>query len=352
VADDPLLHHTMDDGDVVEPDAYMPILPTILMNGCVAGIGTGWSCSVPCFHPLRIASAVRLWLEDAYDQIPPETWVPWYRGFRGTVYGSKPKTFITEGILEPPGSWTLPPSSDAGAPAGSDASRKKKKSTPNLGFRIREIPVKESINRYKEFLEKLQEEKKIRNLYNYSTANDPYFVFEPVDPFQPTLDSMKLRSEISVSNMVLFVNDDNGENRIQKFDTVQDIFLFFCERRLALYQKRKDFLLHEWETELCELQNRHRFLKEISENILHVFRVPEDEIIQQLDTRHYDKIHDSYEYLLSTRIRNFSEAHVQHLEKDIDRMKREIQQLRDSTPGNLWLQELDRFESTYKSTYG
>ena len=42
--DDVLLDHVVDDGDVVEPKFYVPILPTILINGCTVGIGTGWSC--------------------------------------------------------------------------------------------------------------------------------------------------------------------------------------------------------------------------------------------------------------------------------------------------------------------
>lgn len=346
--DDPLLHHTMDDGDLVEPDFYMPILPIILVNGCVAGIGTGWSCSVPCFHPLRILSAVRLWLKDAYHEIPEDTWTPWYRGFKGRIYESKAKTFITEGVLDAPGSWT--PSSTDPDTSGV-VNKKKKKSNPVNEYRIREIPVKESINRYKEFLEKLQEEKKIKNLRNYSTANEPYFVFEAAaDIFHPTLDSMKLRSEISVSNMVLFVNHD-GDSRIQKFETVNDIFQFFCEKRLDMYDKRKDFLLNQWETELCELRNRRRFLKEIMEETLHVFRIPEEEIIKQLETRRYDKLQDSYDYLLGTRIRQFSEAQVKHLEDQIDRMQNAITQLRESPPSRLWLDELDRFESAYKETY-
>ena len=39
--DDTLLEHLIDDGDVVEPKYYLPILPLILCNGCAAGIGTG-----------------------------------------------------------------------------------------------------------------------------------------------------------------------------------------------------------------------------------------------------------------------------------------------------------------------
>ena len=41
--DDVLLEYVVDDGDVVEPKFYLPIIPMILVNGA-CGIGSGWSC--------------------------------------------------------------------------------------------------------------------------------------------------------------------------------------------------------------------------------------------------------------------------------------------------------------------
>ena len=54
--DDDLLEHIFDDGDKVEPTRYFPIIPTILVNGCSSGIGTGWSSNVPLLQPQRFNS--------------------------------------------------------------------------------------------------------------------------------------------------------------------------------------------------------------------------------------------------------------------------------------------------------
>lgn len=40
IADDNLMKYQMEDGKVIEPDWYMPVLPMILVNGA-EGIGTG-----------------------------------------------------------------------------------------------------------------------------------------------------------------------------------------------------------------------------------------------------------------------------------------------------------------------
>lgn len=43
---------------MIEPVYYVPIIPTVLVNGAV-GIGTGWSTNVPQFNPKDIIQAVR-----------------------------------------------------------------------------------------------------------------------------------------------------------------------------------------------------------------------------------------------------------------------------------------------------
>lgn len=40
--DDHTLEYLIDDGDVVEPNYYVPIIPMVLVNGA-EGIGSGWS---------------------------------------------------------------------------------------------------------------------------------------------------------------------------------------------------------------------------------------------------------------------------------------------------------------------
>ena len=47
--DDDLLNYLNDDGQVVEPDFYMPVIPMILVNGS-DGIGTGWSNRLAASH--------------------------------------------------------------------------------------------------------------------------------------------------------------------------------------------------------------------------------------------------------------------------------------------------------------
>ena len=56
--DDPLLKYLDDDGQSIEPEWYMPILPMVLINGG-HGIGTGWSTDVPSYNPRDIIDNIK-----------------------------------------------------------------------------------------------------------------------------------------------------------------------------------------------------------------------------------------------------------------------------------------------------
>ena len=56
--DDKILKHLDDDGTIVEPVYYVPIIPMILVNGS-KGIGTGFSTDIMCYNPLQIISKIK-----------------------------------------------------------------------------------------------------------------------------------------------------------------------------------------------------------------------------------------------------------------------------------------------------
>ena len=49
-ADDAILNYLDDDGQSIEPDYYLPIIPMVLVNGG-KGIGTGFSYEGLCYNP-------------------------------------------------------------------------------------------------------------------------------------------------------------------------------------------------------------------------------------------------------------------------------------------------------------
>ena len=50
--DEKILDYMDDDGLLVEPKYYAPVIPFVLCNGC-QGIGTGYSTSIPSYNPKK-----------------------------------------------------------------------------------------------------------------------------------------------------------------------------------------------------------------------------------------------------------------------------------------------------------
>ena len=94
--DDPLLSYLDDDGQSIEPEYYVPIIPMVLVNGS-EGIGTGWSSSVPTFNPREIIHNLKCMIKDEETM----EMVPWYRGFTGEVEPKSSNQFSVKGIYEP-----------------------------------------------------------------------------------------------------------------------------------------------------------------------------------------------------------------------------------------------------------
>ena len=55
--DDHLYKYLEDDGQSVEPEFYLPIIPMVLVNG-TCGIGSGWSTTIPQYNPRDLAKHI------------------------------------------------------------------------------------------------------------------------------------------------------------------------------------------------------------------------------------------------------------------------------------------------------
>ena len=322
--DDVLLTSVIDDGDKVEPEYYIPILPMILINGCSAGIGTGWSCQVPQFNPIDVIKCVKIWLKKKtiYDKgeqegevysLLPEL-LPWYRGYKGTIEKVSTNKYNSIGIMSKDGD----------------------------KINITELPVQVATEKYKEFLEDLLEEKKIKTLENYCTPNTINFVFKENDK-ELDLESLKLKGSISATNMVLFIED----GRLKKFEHIDDIVEYFCQKRFKYYELRKEYKLAQLKEDLKYLKNKSRFLEEVMNDKLVIYKRDTNEVVKDMTINKYNKKDDSYNYLLNLSVSSFTTDKLNTLNKDISKVEDDINTLQNTTCKQLWLNDLEKFEQKY-----
>lgn len=209
-ADDQLLKYKKEDEQDIEPIFFVPIIPLLLVNGCL-GIGTGWMCNVPCFKLEDVIEICHAWFfpekrknfEDLVSQLKPH-----YNGFKGEIKKIDETKFSTHGIYQP-----------AAGPKGH-----KQKSNKTI---VTELPIGMSISKFHQFLE----EKEI-NFKNNSSSNEIYYEF--VHEEELNLEK-KLTTYLNLDNIVIL--DKN--NQILKINLI-DIFDYWGSIRSEFYILRKE----------------------------------------------------------------------------------------------------------------
>ncbi|KAJ2990015.1 hypothetical protein NUW58_g3167 [Xylaria curta] len=356
--DEPILEHLDDDGKKIEPKTYVPIIPTVLVNGA-DGIGTGWSTSIPNYHPMDIIKNIkrRMGRMDGEDEKPFETMIPWFRGWKGTSQPAEANRYQFNGI----------------------AYRDEK--NPNEVI-ITELPIRMWTDDFKAKLEDVIRAEKgpsfIKDYKEFNDHNNVHFEIQMDDKHmnqaleEGLLEKFKLVKQVATSNLVAF--DTTG--RIRKYDKVEDILEEFYVYRLNMYTKRKAHWISVYHSDYRKLKNQARFIQEIMDQKLVVSRKKKAVIIEELRERKYETFvktteaktkseeeeddagngeeavdDDSrgYDYLLSMPIWSFTQERLDRLKEQIAKKKAEHDELQALSEKDLWCKDLDEFEQTWEN---
>ncbi|OEH78599.1 DNA topoisomerase [Cyclospora cayetanensis] len=305
-ADDPLLEYLYEEGQKIEPKYYVPVIPTVLVNGS-EGIGTGWSSFIPNFNPRDIIANLKRFI--AGEEMVRMK--PWYRGFKGVIEESPTKiAFETVGLVERKGEdvieitelpikrWTQsyldicflctlmvgPLVSPFRRETANPSWGKKRLSLHSTPPRMRSPPQQD----YKEWLEEQlpapEKKEPLISDYRDSSSHEDIKFAVKVSPErlastddEGLLKLFRLKSSLSTQNYHLF----NAEGRVQKYADELEIMRDFATIRLAYYeqqwkqcsqrvhasaeppQKRKAYLVAVSEKEKAILYNRSRFISAV-----------------------------------------------------------------------------------------
>lgn len=374
--DRPLLEYREEEGEKIEPKTYIPVVPMVLING-TQGIATGWSSTVPSHNPIDIVKSLRLLLEDV-EELPPL--IPWFRGFKGTIEildrrkNIKPtikKVDKTEEIKEETKEETseedeeeIEEFKDDGfvdddlgndAKSAEDEVDDKPKisqkfsvltrgifEVDNKGtITITELPVGRWPFNYNKWLEKLKDEKKIKDYKDSSGKDDVYF---EIYGFKgtPTHKSLKLERPIGMSNM--FLLDQNL--RPKKYNSANDILKAFFEWRLPLYQKRKDYNLKVLDDEIEFLNYKTQFIRAVIDKSIIVIDKSQAEVHAVMDT--FNIPHEIYK---KSKTWELNKEGIEDCLKEIEKKKQEREAIEQVPIKEMWLKDLDDFEQAYLKEY-
>eukprot|EP00804_Cyclotella_cryptica_P000917 CCRYP_001141-RE/>CCRYP_001141-RE protein AED:0.32 eAED:0.32 QI:0/0.66/0.25/1/0.33/0.5/4/0/846 len=238
VEDDVLLNYKEEEGQMIEPEYYCPVIPLLLVNGC-QGIGTGWSTFIPQHNPADVLNYVRSRL----DGIETPQIQPYCRGFVGKI-----DVDWNNGNYNTEGNITL---------------------TGKSSVRISELPVGVWTNQYKQSLIGMLKKGEIQSFSQDHTTTKVCFDVKVNTAKLNRLvknnmlhKQFKLRNTLSTRNMHAFTPSMS----IVRYTTPEDIADAHFPVRLALYEDRKSVLQSNMEYSAALMKNKAGFIQAVSEN--------------------------------------------------------------------------------------
>jgi DNA topoisomerase II len=335
-ADDSVLNYQNDDGTIVEPDYYVPIIPFALING-ISGIGTGFSCSIAPYNPSTIIEYLKGKLTN--KDVSSVEFLPYYEGFKGTVSKIADQKYLIKGVYEkiaddkvritelPVGTWTMPYTSFLESLVDGVTDKNGKKSSPLLRD-FTSISTEVTVDFTVVF-----PRGKLAELEGEIDANNCNGVEK----------LLKLSTTVSTTNMHMF----NSDCKLHKYASPEEIIDDFYGVRIGIYHKRKAYLIAEMEKKLVRLSNRAKYIQETLAGTVDLRRKKSDQVTELLTQKQYATIDGDFKYLIKMPMDSVTEENVTAIMKEKETTETELDTLQKTTVEKMWVGELNTLEKEY-----
>ena len=319
--DSSVLERQEEEGELVEPKYYVPVLPVVLLNGA-SGIGTGFACSCPSYGLPDLVAAARAVLRG--HELPPLT--PHFSGFKGSVA-------VTERSVVTTGCYSVSP----------DGQR----------LTISELPVgkwtEAALAYYRGLVESPKGKLKILAVQNRSTDTDVHIDLDldgTVDdlPDAEVLTALKLSTSISLQQMWMF----DASGRLTHYATPEDIIRAHAAERLRVYASRREYDLGQTEARLEVALMKRRFVQLIVSEELRLQGRPRAAVVEDMTARGLAPDREGkWDHLLGMSFSSATLEHVERLDAECRRLAEELEALRRETPSSMWLDDLAELEEVH-----
>jgi DNA topoisomerase-2 len=357
--DNAILKYQEDDGQEIEPEYYMPVIPMILVNGGL-GIGTGYSTNVPQYNPSDIISVCKTICDvikiadipieseedmykiyDTIDVIDMNELTPYYLGFKGTIEKTEKNAYISKGIYK----WL-----------------------DDSTMEITELPIGTWTEDYKEMLENMitNNQNNLKYFENHYTSKNVRFIlhFNPnsraeLEENTETIFKLSSSKNLSINNMHLF----NEKGAIEKFNTTTDIIKTWAETRFKKYYERKHYQIKILEKDHNILSAKIRFILDVIAGNVQIMNKKLTDIAKRLIELGYPRIVigkieeddeesstdiKDFQYLLKMPISQLTYDRKIILEKEVEELNNKLNNLKNTNIEDLWLADLNELQEAWE----
>lgn len=314
-----LLEHRYDEGYEIEPHFFLPIIPTVIVNGS-SGIAVGFASNILNRNPKEVTQACI----DFLNGKKIKELKPWLSEFSGTYVRDKENSnkWYAKGVYEIVNTSTV---------------------------HVSELPPSWTFEKYETYLDSLIDKKVIKDYDNNSSSGVDYTLKFKREDLASLIEKGKLEDILKIQESQtenLTTLDENGKLKI--FDRVEDIVSYFVNFRLGYYHKRKDYLLDKLNKELKVICFKAKFIKSIIDKKLKVNNVPKSEIIDWLEENKFEKQEDSFNYLLNMPIHSLTKEKYEELMNNAKIKKEQIDEIFKKNPKDMYLEDLNELKKKLK----
>ena len=314
-----LLENQVEEGNVIEPKFFLPIIPTVLLNGS-SGIAVGFATNILNRNPLDLIDACIKVL----DGKRVGKLLPWLKDYNGPIeqVGTS-NQYIMRGQYQITNTTTVT---------------------------VSELPPSVTFQKYEAHLNSLQDRGIIAS-YEDNSANGINYIIKFA---RATLTNLIEKDKLDQTLKMIETETENltcldERGKLLIFENIPQIVEYFTNFRLSFYSKRKAFLINKYNEELTYLSNRARFIKLIIDGKLKVNNVARKEIILYLETNNFDQVNGTYLYLLNMPIHSLSKETYEALLKEVSEKQAELAEIKKKDPTDMYREDLADLKKNLKT---
>lgn len=310
---DEILTHRSEDLEDPEPKYYLPIIPTILLNG-IKGIAVGFATEIQPYYIKDIIKLTRKFLNNTFDY---DFIRPYYKGYNGEIlYNDEIHKFEMYGIYETINTTTL---------------------------RITEIPVNFDREKYIKFLDKLIGKELIYSYEENNNDEDQWDILLRLPrKSQIWEDPVKHLKLCFVLNENITVLDE--DNKLRIFDCIENIIRYFVDFRYNVYKQRRQYMIDKLTEDILYSKSKIKFIimmcsidfKNMTKNQIRKFALSKG------CKKHHLEKH------LEIRAHNLNKSYLIEIKKKIKELEKELKWYEKITAKKLYEIDLNELEKNLK----
>ena len=320
-----LLKYVFDEGEYLEPQYYLPIIPTVLTSRNI-GMAPGYRFSTMSYNPIDITDTCINILKNQDFKSPR----PYIRDIKQSSWKFIIDNESQTSYWENRGKWEY--------------------NVPKDKMIVTDLPYDQTFDSFEKLLNKAIEKGYIKDWLNYSEGNNINYeiVFEKgklkkeIDKTDTKLPN-KFKLIKKVPEDQLYVIDEH--NKVKYFETPNELIKYFVEFRLNIYNDRKIQLLKVLNEKLKVNLELCKFISLIINNKLIINNRKKEDIKKDLEN------YELPEKLINTSLSKLTKEEYDSLQNECEEIKQKIEYITNTTTVDMYINDLNELRKELEKDF-